>query len=746
MAGLAGVGKTTLVHAAGHAAHERGWFTGVLLVGLRGYDPSPAQPENILDALLRSLGVEAAHIPPTASEREALYRSELDARERAGERLLVIADNASSVEQVRLLLPPGRHGLLVTSRRSLSGLGRLRILNLLQPQDAVTLLDAALRNANPEDSRVKDDPEAAERVALACGCLPLALQITAALLTTDPGQPLAERADHLTSGEQRLEELDDGERSLRAAFDQSFDRLPPQQAELFTLLSLNPGPDISTTAAAALVGQPDRSVDQLLGQLATFHFIQRSATRGRWQIHDLLREYATARAVARAATSGPARRRHDEARTRLMNYYTRTTQAASGYVDRSQRTTTARVFGNRARALEWLDAERPNLIAITHAGGATQQVMHLAVALGPYLEWRRQLHDLVAIQSLALDVCREIEDRHNEPNIWNNLGNALHEVRRYEDAIQAYETALALYQQHNDPDSEANTWTNLGSTLCEVRRFDEAITAHENALALHKKHKNPSGEGNVWNHFGIVLRGMRRFDEAITAHENALALHKKDKNPDGEANSWHSLGIVLHEVRRLDEAMTAHENALALCQQHGDHYREAGAWNNLGIVLHEVQRFDEAITAHETAISLYQQHKDPHLEAIVWDNLGNVLQEVQRFDEAITAHETAISLHKKHKNPNDEATAWENLGATLRKSRRFDEAITAGERAVEMLNGARNGFRTGKALEELAETLAAAQVDSRRVQAVWLRAAEEYKQVEATEEAAKALEEAEKIA
>ncbi|WP_432116703.1 ATP-binding protein, partial [Streptomyces sp. S1] len=39
VAGLPGVGKTTLAHAVGHAALDKGWFTGVQLVNLRGYDP-----------------------------------------------------------------------------------------------------------------------------------------------------------------------------------------------------------------------------------------------------------------------------------------------------------------------------------------------------------------------------------------------------------------------------------------------------------------------------------------------------------------------------------------------------------------------------------------------------------------------------------------------------------------------------------------------------------------------------------
>ncbi|RAJ50844.1 hypothetical protein K388_06555 [Streptomyces sp. KhCrAH-43] len=153
----------------------------------------------------------------------------------------------------------------------------MRKVNELQPEDAVALLDAALRGNDPDDARVEEEPEAAERVALACACLPLALQITAGLLAQDPGLPLSEHAATLSAQGSVLDGLDDGDRNLRATFNQSLDRHTPQTQNLFRLLSLNPGPDISTAAAAVLADQPQPATEQLLKQLAASHLIERSS-------------------------------------------------------------------------------------------------------------------------------------------------------------------------------------------------------------------------------------------------------------------------------------------------------------------------------------------------------------------------------------------------------------------------------------------------------------------------------------
>ena len=116
-------------------------------MNLRGYDPGqPVTPSEALAGFLRALGVADADIPLEEAERAARYRSLL-----AGQRLLVVLDNAATEEQVRPLLPGGgRCMVVVTSRDSLPGLvavdGAHRLdLDLLPQDEAVALLRAAHR-------------------------------------------------------------------------------------------------------------------------------------------------------------------------------------------------------------------------------------------------------------------------------------------------------------------------------------------------------------------------------------------------------------------------------------------------------------------------------------------------------------------------------------------------------------------------------------------------------------------------
>ncbi|KKD02517.1 NB-ARC domain-containing protein, partial [Streptomyces sp. WM6386] len=294
VSGLGGIGKTSLAVEAGYRAGARGWFPGgTLFVDLHGYDDDPATADQALQALLRALGVDPEHIPATADERAALYRSTLAERAQKCGPVLILADNASSSAQVRPLLPGGgaRHRLLVTSRDVLPQLGaRLLRLDQLTPQEAYELLDRALRIADPDDSRVTDDADAAAALAERCGHLPLALQISAAQLVADREKPVADLVSELTEARDRLDHLDDGERSVRATFDLSYRRLPPEQARVLRLLALAPGPDASDEVVAALVGEDAPPVAHL-NALARAHLVERGSGRTRWRLHDLVRVF-----------------------------------------------------------------------------------------------------------------------------------------------------------------------------------------------------------------------------------------------------------------------------------------------------------------------------------------------------------------------------------------------------------------------------------------------------------------------
>ncbi|MFD7767117.1 tetratricopeptide repeat protein, partial [Streptomyces sp. NPDC059787] len=539
VSGLGGIGKTALAVETAHLARERGWFPGgVLFIDLHGYDREPVTADRALQALLRALGTPPEHVPTTTGERAALYHATLAARAQERGAVLVLADNAFSSDQVRPLLPgDSRHHVLVTSRHRLPQLGaRFVLLDRLSPQQAYELLDRALRIADPDDSRVADDPDTAERLAGLCGHLPLALQIAAALLAEDPDRPVTELVDEMAGARDRLDHLDDGERSVRATFELSYRRLPPEHARLLRLLALAPGPEASDEVVAALVGAAEPPVRGLVA-LARAHLVERGSERGWWRLHDLVRVFG---ADVVAGDAG-LREEGEAARERVLKFYVRWADAADDRLRWLPGSEEPERFGDRGQALAWLDGERAGLVAAVGWGREERfagAALRLALCLGEYLAWRRYFDDWIAVAEAAREAARLVGDRLGEAMAWNNLGSALREAGRAGEAIDALTRARDLYRTTGDRGREAMAWDSLGMALREVGRAEEAIDAHTRARDLYQAVGDRHGEGRVWNNLGMALREVGRAEEAIDAHTRARDLYQAVGDRHGEGRVW----------------------------------------------------------------------------------------------------------------------------------------------------------------------------------------------------------------
>jgi DNA-binding SARP family transcriptional activator len=283
--GMAGVGKTGLAVHAAHLLAPR-FPDGALFVDLHGHSAShePVDPADALHHLLRVRGVPSERIPHTLEARAALWRSKL-----ADRKVLIVLDDAISAAQIRPLLP-GTTGsvALITSRHRLAELETTLAMSLdvLPPEDAIALFT----NVVGDDRAMRGAAFLAETVRL-CGYLPLAVRIAAARLRTRLAWTVADLLSRLRQQNGELTELAIGDRSVVAAFDLSYRRLPTAQQRLFRLLSLIPGPDFDSHGAAAVTGGDIAETERVVEQLLDLHLLQQ-VTAGRYRFHPLVRAYA----------------------------------------------------------------------------------------------------------------------------------------------------------------------------------------------------------------------------------------------------------------------------------------------------------------------------------------------------------------------------------------------------------------------------------------------------------------------
>jgi hypothetical protein len=525
VAGMGGVGKTALARYAGSLAVGRGWFKGgAAFVDLRGYDldGSQIQPDRVFAPLLRALGVPGKQIPRMPSEQVVVYHQVLARLSERGQRVLVVLDNAATAEQVLDLLPrQWLHRGLVTTRDALTIPGARQLdLDVLTIDDACDMLESSLALRNPTDSRVVADPAAAMQLVKICGRLPLALEITAALLASEPALPLAEFVEELGDVETRLDILRHGDRAVAAAFDRSWQRLlnrEPYAARLLRLLTVNPGPDISTEAAAALVEQAPSRVRTGLRVLRDAHLLQHTAG-GRWRMHDLVRLYAH-----RQLTQYGDDDDLGSATTRLATYYRNVAYAANEHLRARPGQQVSDLFASREEAVAWLDAERASLTAVAFAVSAGRDALTstLATCLAAYQAWRRRLIEQRTISKDSAAAVHRAEDSQRLAAAWNNVGGALLEVWRSDRSVTSGRRSLENIQATSDRNGEVEAWSNLGFALMAVGLLDVAISAHQQACEICEVDGDSRSEAEAYNNFGLALGNAKRYDEARTIGRRA---------------------------------------------------------------------------------------------------------------------------------------------------------------------------------------------------------------------------------
>ncbi|MFD9413631.1 tetratricopeptide repeat protein [Streptomyces goshikiensis] len=697
VAGLAGVGKSALALAVAQQAMKEGLFEGgVLFVELHGYDPGGGLvgAGQAVDTLLGQLGIQGEDLPATAQARLALFRSELAARSEAGLRVLIVADDAGDVGQVRDLVPPGEaHQLLVTSRERLVApdfLVRVLALDELPPEAAVELITAALRH-NPGDTRAEREPEALEEIAGHCGRLPLALMVAAATLAGDPGLAPRALARQLADARIRLEALSPPDRGglptgVRAAFDLSYQRLPEDQARLLRLLTVVPGPDCPGPLAAVFTekgGSPTEN--RPLAALSRAGLLQEHPLGSdRWRMHDLVRLYATWRGELSAEADDRV-----AAAARVLEIRRGLLWAADSQVFEHGGPPEVPLFPNADAALAWLDAESPGLIAsarLVAVEERLQDTIWFGLGVFKYLDRRNRWGEALELLEPALAAARQTGDREAESQLLSFKVRALTVLWRPEEALRTQERLVAMDREDgDDPPRTAvllGIWARL---LSRTGRPEEALEQHKAALDLLDGRGLPAQEAAQLDELGQTLRRLGRTTEAIAAMSRAVLLFAEaGENGHAMARVTANLGKALSEAGQHEAAVAVHEAALAAFQELGDERHEAASWGSLGDALRLLGRYTEAVAALTRSREVFREAGIVHDEGFACAHLGAALAGAGRPAEALPVLERAGELLGETDDRGLLGWSLYLLGEALAQLKRYDEAVPALERAAAL--------------------------------------------------------------
>jgi DNA-binding SARP family transcriptional activator/tetratricopeptide (TPR) repeat protein len=680
--GMPGMGKTALAVHAAHLLRDR-FPDRQLFIDLHAHTPGqdPVLPAAALASLLTATGVDARALPADTEGRAALWRDRM-----AGQRALLVLDNAASSVQVAPLLPGGDECLvLVTSRRHLGDLpGIVPVVLEALPLDQA---EAMFSRLAPRVAAAGPGSAVRELMRLA-GCLPLAISLLARVYTRHPSWTLAELTRETQTS---LLTLAAENHSVAAAVEVSYRYLAPAQQQFFRRLGQHPGATIDAYAAAALAGLP---LAEAIGCLDALHGEGLLTEVGyrRYGMHDLIRRYTRDLNAADPAAD------RDHGLDRLLDYYQHTAVITHDHLARQSRTRPVPAAGltwpavipdlpDRERALFWARTERANLLTcLDHASrtGQLPRIVAFTAAIAALLRQDGPWADAITLHATAVQAASDCGDRLGQANALTELGDMRYLTGDYPSAVEDLGKALTIYRDIGDWLGQANALSLLGALGQRSGDYRSSAEAQETALRIYRDIGDRLGQVGALRELGAVRFLTADYPGAVEDLEKALTICRDTGNRLGQANALNDLGVVRAQTGDYRGAAEAQETALHVYRDIGNRLGQANALRELGAVKLRTGHHQAAAQAIEEALDTYRDIGDRLGQACALLYVGVMRRETKDYPGAGAALDEALRACRALGDRGSEVSVLNEVGTLHRVCADHDRAAACHRQALDL--------------------------------------------------------------
>jgi predicted ATPase len=715
---------------AGAFVDQTAFPHGVFFVPLAAVNDADALVPTIGRALPFSFHGEANPVPRRVDQADAKEQLLDYLRQK---RLLLVLDNFEHLLAPAVVPHAGREGgaetllievlraapgakLLITSREGLNlqpewsfplggmaypsqdGAGEDGVALSQEAYSAVALFDQCARRVCPGFALADHRPAVARICQLVDG-MPLAIEMAAAWLKLlSPDRIVAELARGLDILSTSLRDVEPRHRSMRAVFDHSWGLLSEKERSVLERLAVFRG-GFRLRAAEAVAGA---SLPDLAG-LVTKSLLP--VTSGRYQMHNLFRQYALERLWANAGEEREARDRHSAYYARffhghgeglkgpdqqkvLVEMDAEIDNARTAWTWMAEQRQVERLdqmlegfclyYARRLRAREGEAACQLAADKLGSAEGSAGPVPGGAgglKVLSRILAWQARFcaseqaerAERLLAMSLSLLERPELvgEDTRQERAFALQQMGRWASITDLQRARSLYEHSLALYRTLGARWWMANILEQLGWIAAFVGEYEESIGRHRESLAIRRVLGDPSGIAESYR--GLSMLGMvGDFEAGIQSIRECIAIWRKLGEKAGLAGGLNQLATGLVLTGAYAETFDVLEESLAICRDLG--LRRDETWVDTWRAVAELHagRYKRARSLGERALSFSRELGDLEFTGRCLWLLGEVALAQEAYAEAQSLLEESFTTYKRYGLPNEMAWALADLALAAR--------------------------------------------------------------------------------
>jgi tetratricopeptide (TPR) repeat protein len=409
--------------------------------------------------------------------------------------------------------------------------------------------------------------------------MPLALELAAnSINILSPAELATELAHSLDQLATTMRHIPNRHRSIRAAFETSWQQLSSSEQSVFQKLSTFRG-SFSREAAQAVAN----TSLPILTNLVNKSFIRFRQESKRYETHELMRQFG------------------EEKLMRSDNQTKRTKQRHSAYFAEKLEQWAKEVKGaQQQKAFQEMAINSENIRLAWHWAVDHEQVEFLAQAIdGPGFlhQWQGRYLEGVELYRTACQMLRMVAVRTSDLNelllkalTWHAL--FMHDLGQAESAIALFKEALKVKEDKPRSSShpqiraaaQAFLWHSLGKTMLHGSMRNKAKIYLDKSLAVYESLEDIWELGQVYNSLGILARELGDYPVAKELTEKSLVLRKEISDQRGLANSLGWLGLIAMDMGELDQSEAFTLQQLALNRELNSSLGVASSLERLGLL------------------------------------------------------------------------------------------------------------------------------------------------------------------
>ncbi len=473
--------------------------------------------------------------------------------------------------------------------------------------------------------------------------MPLGIELAAAwvrvLSCREIAQEIERNLDFLSASARDVPER---HRSIRAVFDQSWHLLSAEGQQVLRRLSVFRG-GFGREAAERVAG----ATLTLLSAMVAKSLVRRSSV-GRYDLHELIRQYARERLVVSGEFESVCRQHMcfflefaEEVEPKLRG------AEQLAWLDRLETD-----HDNLRVALEW--SSRPTGMEDEMALGASHQSAQMSLRLvgALFFFWKRRDHWSEGREWIRRALARsaDLPGTRERAKALNAAVLLASEQTDTNSARRFAEENLALAQVLGDPHSIACALDSFGFLLWKQKEYAAAASYCKEGLALFRQLGDRFAVADSLHHLGHIAINQDDYEAAQPYYDESATIYREVKDQIGLDDVLGDLGLLAYLRNDYTRARAYLEQSLARFRKAASTPGIEAALNRLGDLARCRGDYDQAERLYSESLDLYYDMGDKDEIPSLLHNLGYVAQHRGDYAQSMALFEQALVIQQEMGN------------------------------------------------------------------------------------------------